>query len=193
MDSDRFIHIDGGIRVVGESETEDERANALERVTSTGLVALLFEMTRGALFVLDRSGEILSQNQAGRELVGRSGHDLVHVIARSEEAIMDTAVGLLRVTRRAVATSDNVLHLVVLAEPFAIDASELFRVSVARWQPTTRQADVLRYILEGLANKEIASRMGLSPRTIEVHVTALFDKAGVDSRARLVARARELI
>lgn len=51
-----------------------------------------------------------------------------------------------------------------------------------------READVLRLVAEGLANKAIASRLYLSPRTIEKHVEALLRKTGTRSRTELVAR-----
>jgi DNA-binding CsgD family transcriptional regulator len=54
---------------------------------------------------------------------------------------------------------------------------------------TTREADVLRLVAEGLANKEIASRLYLSPRTIEKHVESLLRKTGARSRTQLVALA----
>jgi DNA-binding CsgD family transcriptional regulator len=54
---------------------------------------------------------------------------------------------------------------------------------------STREADVLRLVAEGLANKEIASRLYLSPRTIEKHVESLLRKTGARSRTQLVALA----
>jgi DNA-binding CsgD family transcriptional regulator len=52
---------------------------------------------------------------------------------------------------------------------------------------TAREADVLRLVAEGLANKEIATRLYLSPRTIEKHVESLLRKTGARSRTQLVA------
>jgi DNA-binding CsgD family transcriptional regulator len=54
---------------------------------------------------------------------------------------------------------------------------------------TAREADVLRLVAEGLANKEIASRLYLSPRTIEKHVESLLRKVGARSRTQLVTLA----
>jgi DNA-binding CsgD family transcriptional regulator len=54
---------------------------------------------------------------------------------------------------------------------------------------TAREADVLLLVAEGLANKEIAARLYLSPRTIEKHVESLMRKAGARSRTQLVAIA----
>ena len=54
---------------------------------------------------------------------------------------------------------------------------------------TAREADVLRLVAEGLANREIATRLYLSPRTIEKHVESLLRKTGARSRTQLVALA----
>ena len=52
---------------------------------------------------------------------------------------------------------------------------------------TAREGDVLVLVAEGLANKEIAARLHVSPRTVEKHVESLMRKAGARSRTQLVA------
>ncbi len=59
----------------------------------------------------------------------------------------------------------------------------------ARLGVTAREADVLRLVAEGLANREIAARLYLSPRTVEKHVESLLRKTGARSRTQLVAIA----
>jgi DNA-binding CsgD family transcriptional regulator/tetratricopeptide (TPR) repeat protein len=54
---------------------------------------------------------------------------------------------------------------------------------------TDREADVLRLVAEGLANKQIAARLHLSPRTVEKHVESLLRKTAARSRTQLVANA----
>jgi NarL family two-component system response regulator LiaR len=57
-------------------------------------------------------------------------------------------------------------------------------------QPLTpREREVLGLVAEGLANKEIAARLGISEKTVKAHVTRVLDKLGVQSRtqAALVA------
>jgi DNA-binding CsgD family transcriptional regulator len=44
---------------------------------------------------------------------------------------------------------------------------------------TEREADVLRLVVQGLGNREIAERMFLSPRTVEKHVASLLAKTGL--------------
>jgi DNA-binding CsgD family transcriptional regulator len=58
---------------------------------------------------------------------------------------------------------------------------------------TAREADVLALVAEGRANREIAERLFLSPRTVEKHVERLLAKTGATRRAELAAwAAREL-
>jgi DNA-binding NarL/FixJ family response regulator len=51
---------------------------------------------------------------------------------------------------------------------------------------TARETEVLRMIAEGLANKEIAFRLGISDHTVKFHVSALLGKLGVSSRAEAI-------
>jgi two-component system nitrate/nitrite response regulator NarL len=56
---------------------------------------------------------------------------------------------------------------------------------------TDRQREVLRSILDGLTNKEIASRMQASETSIKASIQELFLKAGVRTRSQLVRIAIE--
>jgi DNA-binding NarL/FixJ family response regulator len=51
---------------------------------------------------------------------------------------------------------------------------------------TTRERQVIELVAEGLPNKAIASRLGISARTIEGHLNHVFAKLGVSSRTELV-------
>jgi DNA-binding NarL/FixJ family response regulator len=80
---------------------------------------------------------------------------------------------------RAVARGESPLH------PKA--ARQLLRV---RQQPaekaplTPREADVLRLVRQGLANKQIARRLGISERTVKAHLTSVFQRIGVSDRTQ---------
>jgi len=52
---------------------------------------------------------------------------------------------------------------------------------------TPRQAEILRLIASGLSDKQIASQLGLSPRTIQSHLDRLFLQHGLHKRAAVVA------
>ena len=57
---------------------------------------------------------------------------------------------------------------------------------------TDREADVLRLVIGGLSNKEIAADLRLSPRTVEKHVENLLRKTMARSRTELAVTSRHL-
>jgi LuxR family maltose regulon positive regulatory protein len=57
---------------------------------------------------------------------------------------------------------------------------------------TGREGEVLRLLLEGASNREIAHRLVLSVNTVKRHVYNLSGKLGVQSRAQAIIRARDL-
>lgn len=54
---------------------------------------------------------------------------------------------------------------------------------------TVRESEVLRLLVEGLDQREIAERLVLSPKTIGTHTGHIFRKLGVHSRTQAVAAA----
>jgi DNA-binding NarL/FixJ family response regulator len=65
-------------------------------------------------------------------------------------------------------------------------AAPLGRVAGARARMSRREQQVLDGLLENLANKEIASRLNISERTVKFHVSNLLSKFGVRRRADLI-------
>lgn len=57
---------------------------------------------------------------------------------------------------------------------------------------TPRELQVLRLLIEGRSNRQIAERLFISGKTSSVHVTSVLAKLGVHSRLEAVARARQL-
>ncbi len=54
---------------------------------------------------------------------------------------------------------------------------------------TARESEVLTLLVEGLSNAAIAGRLYVSERTVEVHVSHILDKLGVESRTQAMALA----
>ena len=57
---------------------------------------------------------------------------------------------------------------------------------------TPRQRTLLRMMVDGLSNREIAEEMGVSPHTVKENVDTLMDKTGIHSRTALAAQASHL-
>jgi DNA-binding CsgD family transcriptional regulator len=54
---------------------------------------------------------------------------------------------------------------------------------------TPAERDVVRLVSEGLANSDIATRLFVSPRTVQTHLTHVYTKLGLTSRVQLVQEA----
>src|SRR5262249_19781634 len=57
---------------------------------------------------------------------------------------------------------------------------------------TEREREVLRLLLEGASNREIARRLIISVNTVKKHVYNICSKLGVQSRSQVIVRARTL-
>jgi DNA-binding CsgD family transcriptional regulator len=53
---------------------------------------------------------------------------------------------------------------------------------------SNRERDVVRLLLEGMSNKQIASSLSISERTVEFHLKNIYDKLQVRSRVELVLK-----
>lgn len=56
---------------------------------------------------------------------------------------------------------------------------------------TLREREVLELVAQGLHNGQISVRLNISDKTVRNHVSRVFSKLGVSSRAEAVARARD--
>lgn len=52
---------------------------------------------------------------------------------------------------------------------------------------SSREREILALVADGLGNKQIAARLGISANTVKTHLELLFEKFGVSSRAEAVA------
>jgi two-component system nitrate/nitrite response regulator NarL len=98
--------------------------------------------------------------------------------------------------RLAAALRAVVQGLVVLDDAFA--AALLREVPETESPPellenlTPRESEVLQLLTQGLANKAIAQRLGISDHTVKFHVNAILGKLGVQSRGEAMVQAVRL-
>ena len=55
---------------------------------------------------------------------------------------------------------------------------------------TDKEAEVLRELTAGASNKEIADKLGISERTVKMHISNMIQKTGFRSRLELAVKAR---
>ncbi len=57
---------------------------------------------------------------------------------------------------------------------------------------TRRDQEVLKLLVQGCSNKEIAAELGISPRTVKQHLRTLFLRAGIKHGRKRVILATAL-
>jgi DNA-binding CsgD family transcriptional regulator len=99
---------------------------------------------------------------------------------------------------RAALGNDRFAHAYAEGEAMALDDAAAYasRGRGKRGRPargwaslTPTELTVTRAVAEGLSNPQIAERMFISRRTVATHLTSIFRKLGVSSRAELAANA----
>lgn len=170
------------LRVVGEAATVAE-AGQMAQVLQPDIVLLDMRLPDGdGLAVLDR---------------------LASCAPRARALILSSFAG--EGILRAAAARGAWGHLPKDASPEEIEASiAAVRAGRRTFPPgllekraeipslTPRERAVIRLLVDGLGNREIGRRLGVSEATARTHMQNLMEKFGVHSRARVAALAAEL-
>jgi NarL family two-component system response regulator YdfI len=148
------------VMLVDVGEVEAEVFHSLGRLP-VPVVLLLDAWAEGALASVLRSGirGVISAESTGEEIEG---------------AIQAAGAGLVAISPAGSAV------LLGGARPPA---------EALREPLSDREAEVLDLIAEGLSNKIIAYRLGISEHTVKTHVTAILAKLGATSRTEAVSQA----
>ncbi|MBO9308870.1 MAG: response regulator transcription factor [Chloroflexi bacterium] len=108
------------------------------------------------------------------------------------------ASGALGLLPRDAAPSRIAAALVAVAQRLTVfEPSLVAALLPERLRPpeealTNREREVLILLSEGLTNKSIALRLGISENTVKFHVNAIMSKLGAQSRTEAVVRAARL-
>jgi DNA-binding NarL/FixJ family response regulator len=157
----------------------------------------IVEGLRLAIFVF-RNGRLVYQNPAASGLVVRlreQYHADVHVMLREhlpgDDAADRPAVTLLTAARGEPlyvhvwsVGSEGDAHIVMSVRELGIERDAFAR----RYGLSRREAEIAELVLRGYRNPEIAATLGIADATTKRHLTRIFQKIGVDSRARLISR-----
>ena len=118
-----------------------------------------------------------------RELAALQERD--RLSRRVQEAVSNALVDIIAEARAGVDRAADPSARQALGSVQASAAAALGEVR----QLTRREREVLRLMVEGLANKEIADRLHLSERTVKTHVSSVLGKLGVADRTQAAVLA----
>lgn len=108
-----------------------------------------------------------------------------------QRAIRGTRTGDLAMSRAMAAIVMRELALGARRDSTAAGPGGAAAESDALAMLSSREHEVLRYLATGLTDREIAERLGISPRTVETHVGSVLHKLAVKNRAEAAARFRQ--
>jgi DNA-binding CsgD family transcriptional regulator len=137
----------------------------------------------GAACIADAQGDVLVVSRAAAALLESdpgATRRRVHAAVQGEAGPSGAQI-------RRVDLGDYGDRYLVVLEPPSADRADLVARSTARWRLTARQRDVLALLADGAPNAAIAATLGVGERAVELHVSAILDKAGVANRAALIA------
>lgn len=160
-----------------------ERDLAASELRLAALVVALEAFPAAALLVR-ANGSVVESNGAGRALMESDRTGLQQALAEAVAA--PEAPGAYKITP----VHSNGAPQMFLAIRARRDSELEWRCrdAASRWRLTKRQTEVMRLLVEGNSNKAMAAKIGLSLRTIELHVTLLLEKSRSGSRSELVAK-----
>jgi DNA-binding CsgD family transcriptional regulator len=158
-----------------------ERALQRHAATQVALDVALDEIAVPA-YVINSHGQVLHANVRGRPKV--SGRDATTRDALRRCASDEALPGYRALRCRDRATVST--YVVIERDDARWPAQAVNRAS-RRLALTPSQTRVLDLLAQGLGNAAIAATLSVAERTVETHLTAIFEKAQVSSRASLIA------
>ncbi|HLJ60909.1 MAG TPA: response regulator transcription factor [bacterium] len=176
-----------GCTIVGQAAGSDDLAAVVD---ATRPEVLLWDLGRDPEDALERLDDARDRAAAIVALLpdGTSAADALAAGARGL-APRDAAPETLAAVALAVGNGLIAIHPTLgaflpaaRAEPAAPPVEPL----------SERESEVLSLLGEGMANKEIADRLGISEHTVRFHVRALLGKLGTQNRTEAVVRAVRL-
>lgn len=188
----RYLRTTEGFRVVGECTTVKETIAAL---SGSEVDVVLLDYDLGEDQGLSLLAELKKRSRPVKVLIVTAGMP----DTATHRALEAGASGVF-LKHNSVDQLVTVIHRIVDGEIW-LDAASV-RALVAstsvpgqtleRRRPlTTRQGEVMRGILDGLTNKEIALKINCSESSVKAVIQELFHKAGVRTRSQLVRIAIE--
>jgi two-component system nitrate/nitrite response regulator NarP len=114
---------------------------------------------------------------------------LVEAIRNGVDGLVlkETAASLLVNCVRAVSAGERWIDRDAMSRAFSLLSAPQSQTG----KLTGREAEVARHVAEGLRNKEIAARTGISEGTVKVHLHKIYEKLNVSSRTELAIYIRD--
>jgi NarL family two-component system response regulator YdfI len=195
-----LLETDPRMRVVGEAA---DGAEAIELLRELEVDVVLMDLRMPRMDGITALKRIL-RDDPGRAIIILTTFDEDELMREALHAgargylLKDMSREVLLRTVEAAARGETLLDPALLSRALSAaqtgvalegEASAPAPPSSADSPLTEREEQVLRAIAEGNTSKSAAAELGIAERTVKAHLTSVFDKLGVDTRAAAIACA----
>ncbi len=184
----RLLTTDSRFVIAGQSGLPAQALSDLQQ-TPTDILVLDYDLGNGenALGFIER---LKSTGFSGRILIVTAG-------LPDKDALALIRAGIAGIFHKQDSPEDLQRAILEVSQGRVLIDQQYLQAIVAGAGPqesvrfTERERSALRYLLQGLANKEIASNLNISESAVKATLQQLFSKTGVRTRSQLVLLAIE--
>ncbi|QHS53420.1 response regulator transcription factor [Edaphobacter sp. 12200R-103] len=183
----RLLEADEHFTIAGQS---GDSAQALEDLRTTPVDVLILDYDLGRENALKLLEPLRAMNFPGKTLIVTAG-------LPDKDALALIKGGISGIFHKQESPEDLQRAIVEVAQGRVLIDQQYLQSVVAAVQPqesprfTERERTTMRYLLQGLANKEIAGNLNISESAVKATLQQLFSKTGVRTRSQLVLLAIE--
>lgn len=189
-----LLNLDGDFQIVGEARTGRQ---TVELALALRPEVILMDIAMPGLNGLEATRQILVANPAAKVLILSAHSDDEYVLRTTASGAVgflekQTSAEILIKAIREVAKGKTFFSPTIAkrlhdAQHQPRDRNGLLKLNHARL--TFRESEVLQLVAEGSANRQIASELGISIKTVEKHRQQLMDKLHIHDTAGLTRYA----
>jgi two-component system nitrate/nitrite response regulator NarL len=183
----RLLGSDERFVIAGQS---GDSTQALAELRTTAVDVLVLDYDLGKENALALLEPLRSMNFAGKVLIVTAG-------LPDKDALTLIRAGISGIFHKQESPEDLQRAILEVAQGRVLIDQQYLQAVLASAQPqatpqfTERERVTLRYLLQGLANKEIAGNLNISESAVKATLQQLFSKTGVRTRSQLVLLAIE--
>jgi DNA-binding NarL/FixJ family response regulator len=186
----RLLNEDPRIQVIGQAE---DGATAVELVAKVSPDVVLMDLKMPNLDGIEATRRMLASNPKVRVLILTSFDADTSII----QALKAGAAGYVLKDSQAEAIISSILAVMsgerVMASAVAQRVLDMLTGSTTPKEfydgLTTREVEILKLLASGMANKQIAYKLGISEKTVRNHVSNMYEKLQIFDRAQAVLYA----
>jgi DNA-binding NarL/FixJ family response regulator len=186
----RLLNEDPRIDVIGQAE---DGASAVEIVARVHPDVVLMDLKMPNLDGIEATRRMLAANPSVRVLILTSFDADTSII----QALKAGAAGYVLKDSQAEAIISSILAVMsgerVMASAVAQRVLDMLTGSTTPKEfydgLTTREVEILKLLASGMANKQIAYKLGISEKTVRNHVSNMYEKLQIFDRAQAVLYA----